>query len=230
MNRERMKELADAQFIERQASTAITTGETPEDIFINERPYRLVKNYREAYDQQKMAARFSNFLEKYDYLVGDIAADQLRLQGFYKDGTKGVARSQQISALQDFLYEQANFGAPFFVLENLAPHEVIDAEEKEDIKPKRRRRQHKNGVSKQKQANNKQGGKSPNKAGNKGNKPQNHRDNKKRKKTPVIKEKVHSAHQPEKHVGKRSNSVATTGSKKHRHFQVRERPKNEDKG
>ena len=113
MNRERMKELADAQFIERQAGTAITTGDTPEDIFINERPYRLVKDYREAYDQQKMAARFSDFLEKYDFIVGDIAADQLRLQGFYKDGTKGIARSQQISALQDFLYEEANFGAPF---------------------------------------------------------------------------------------------------------------------
>ena len=39
-----MKELADAQFIERQV-ISITTGDTPEDIFINERPYRL-KNYR----------------------------------------------------------------------------------------------------------------------------------------------------------------------------------------
>jgi uncharacterized protein YutD len=142
-----MKELADAQFIERQASTAITTGETATDIFINDRPYRLVKNYREAYDQQKLAARFSDFLEKYDYLVGDIAADQLRLQGFYKDGTKGIARSQQIAALQDFLYEQSNFGAPFFVLENLAPHEVVEVEEKDVSKPKRRRRQHKNGAN-----------------------------------------------------------------------------------
>lgn len=221
MNRERMKELADAQFIERQASTAITTGETATDIFINDRPYRLVKNYREAYDQQKLAARFSDFLEKYDYLVGDIAADQLRLQGFYKDGTKGIARSQQITALQDFLYEQANFGAPFFVLENLAPHEVVEVEEKDVSKPKRRRRQHKNGANKAKQPNSK--------TNNKNNKSQNHRDNKKRKKTPVIKEKVNTTNQPAKHVGKRSNSVATSGSKKHRHFQVRERSKNAEK-
>lgn len=221
MNRERMKELADAQFIERQASTAITTGETATDIFINDRPYRLVKNYREAYDQQKLAARFSDFLEKYDYLVGDIAADQLRLQGFYKDGTKGIARSQQIAALQDFLYEQANFGAPFFVLENLAPHEVVEVEEKDVSKPKRRRRQHKNGANKAKQPNSK--------TNNKNNKSQNHRDNKKRKKTPVIKEKVNTTNQPAKHVGKRSNSVATSGSKKHRHFQVRERSKNAEK-
>lgn len=220
MNRERMKELADAQFIERQASTAITTGDTPEDIFINERPYRLVKNYREAYNQQKMAARFSDFLEKYDFIVGDIAADQLRLQGFYKDGTKGIARSQQISALQDFLYEEANFGAPFFVLENLAPHEVADVEEKEGTKSKRRRRQHRhssNGAANKKHTNKQQshGG--------------THRENKKHKSTPVTKERVNSGNNPEKHVAKRSNSVATSGSKKRRHFQVRERSKNKTK-
>lgn len=220
MNRERMKELADAQFIERQASTAITTGDTSEDIFINERPYRLVKNYREAYDQQKMAARFSDFLEKYDFIVGDIAADQLRLQGFYKDGTKGIARSQQISALQDFLYEEANFGAPFFVLENLAPHEVADVEEKEGTKSKRRRRQHRhssNGAANKKHTNKQQshGG--------------THRENKKHKSTPVTKERVNSGNNPEKHVAKRSNSVATSGSKKRRHFQVRERSKNKTK-
>ena len=221
MNRERMKELADAQFIERQASTAITTGDTPEDIFINERPYRLLKNYREAYDQQKMAARFSDFLEKYDFIVGDIAADQLRLQGFYKDGTKGIARSQQISSLQDFLYEEANFGAPYFVLENLNPHEVVDPADKENAKPKRRRRQHRNG--------NNGGAKSKrgNKQHNHGNQ---HRDNKKHKNTPATKEKVNSGNHPEKYVANRSNSVATSGSKKRRHFQVRERSKNKTKG
>ena len=52
--------------------------------------------------------------KKYDFLVGDIAADQLRLHGFYKDGATGVARSQQISALQDYLYEEVNFGGTIF--------------------------------------------------------------------------------------------------------------------
>ena len=137
MDRERMKELAEEQFIKRQEATTITAGDD-NIIFINERSYRLVEDYREAYNQQKMAARFSDFLEKYDFLVGDIAADQLRLRGFYKDGTAGIARSNQISALQDYLYEEVNFGAPYFVLENLEPHDVpcllytSDAADEED--------------------------------------------------------------------------------------------------
>ena len=45
MDRERMKELAEEQFIKRQEATTITTGETSDVIFINERSYRLVHNW-----------------------------------------------------------------------------------------------------------------------------------------------------------------------------------------
>jgi uncharacterized protein YutD len=141
MDRETMKALADEQFLKRAAETTIVQGATPEDILINNRPYVLVHNYRDAYEQQMMAARFSDFLEKYDYLVGDIAADQLRLRGFYKDGVEGVPRNQQISSLEDYIFEETNFGAPFFVLQNLEPHVVEDEEEQ----PVQRRKRRSNG-------------------------------------------------------------------------------------
>ena len=144
MNRERMKELAEAQFAERQAATQIVHA--PDDfdkLQINERSYKLVVNYREAFDDAKLAARFSEFLEKYNFIVGDIAADQLRLRGFYNKGITGIPRNQQISALEDYLYEEVNFGAPYFVLENLEPHDVqedVDAGEGTKRRNRSRRR------------------------------------------------------------------------------------------
>lgn len=138
MNRERMKELAEDQFIERQKATSIVFTDNSEIIQINHRPYKLILNYRSAFDTSKLAARFSSFLEKYDYLVGDIAADQLRLHGLYADGTKGVSRSQQISALEDYLFEEINFGAPYFVLQNLEPHPVVDEDDDEPQTSSRR--------------------------------------------------------------------------------------------
>ena len=33
-------------------------------------------------------ARYSDILDKYDYIVGDYGYDQLRLKGFYKDSNK----------------------------------------------------------------------------------------------------------------------------------------------
>lgn len=137
MDRERMKALTEAQFIERAAANQVALAANEVDVQINERAYKLVKNYRSAFDIQKLAARFSDFLEKYDYIVGDIAADQLRLRGFYKVGTDGVARSQQINTLQDYLYEEVNFGAPYFVLENLEPHDLP-----EEPEPRARKRTH----------------------------------------------------------------------------------------
>lgn len=146
MNRERMKELAEAQFAERQAATHIVHARDDFDnLQINERSYKLVVNYREAYDDAKLAARFSEFLEKYNFIVGDIAADQLRLRGFYNKGITGIPRNQQITALEDYLYEEVNFGAPYFVLENLEPHDVqedVDAGEGTKRRQRSRRRPH----------------------------------------------------------------------------------------
>ncbi|TVV26212.1 DUF1027 domain-containing protein [Weissella cibaria] len=215
MDRERMKELAEEQFIKRQEATTITTGETSDVIFINERSYRLVHNYREAYDQQKMAARFSDFLEKYDFLVGDIAADQLRLHGFYKDGATGVARSQQISALQDYLYEEVNFGAPYFVLENLEPHDVDEGEDEQQPVHRKRRRQRRSNTNTN-HSNNKDGG--------------NNQHHKSKPKGPALAEKTKPAGNKAKHVKERANTVETKGHKKRRRFQIRERQTTETKG
>lgn len=139
MNRERMKELAESQFEERQKETTIVAGSQPDTYNINGRGYELVKNYRNAFDETMLAARFSTFLEKYDYLVGDVASDQLRFRGFYEQGTPGIARNQQISALNDYIYEDINFGAPYFVLHNLEPHPVEEKEEENKSNKSRRR-------------------------------------------------------------------------------------------
>lgn len=211
MDRERMKELAEEQFMKRQEATTITAGED-NIIFINERSYRLVEDYREAYNQQKMAARFSDFLEKYDFLVGDIAADQLRLRGFYKDGTAGIARSNQISALQDYLYEEVNFGAPYFVLENLEPHDVPEPEEEPNTAHRKRRRQRRS-------------------TGNGGTNP-NGSHHKPKPKTAAIAETTKPApgNGKAKHVKERANTVETKGRKKRRRFQIRERQTTTEKG
>lgn len=142
MDRERMKELTEAQVLERAAANTIIQSNQGEEIQINERAYLLLKNYRDAYDSQKLATRFSVFLEKYDYLVGDIAANQLRLRGFYKEGTDGVPRSQQINTLQDYLYEEINFGAPYFVLQNLEPHMVDEGEDVNQSSHERNKKPH----------------------------------------------------------------------------------------
>lgn len=120
MDRETMKAMAEAQFAERAAVVELHHLEG-DNLSIDGHPYQLITNYREAFDDTKLKARFSTILTKYNYIVGDISADQLRLKGFYDAARPNTPRAQTIDALEDYLYEYVNFGAPYFVLFNPEP-------------------------------------------------------------------------------------------------------------
>ncbi|MCH5462612.1 DUF1027 domain-containing protein [Lactobacillus sp. LC28-10] len=84
---------------------------------INEHPYELMVNYRDAFDRVELSDRFNTYFSRYDYLVGDWGFGQLRLRGFYDD-KRNVAGELKIGALQDYLDEACNTGCPYFVMHN----------------------------------------------------------------------------------------------------------------
>lgn len=97
----------------------------------------ILEDIGEAFDTEVFSQRFSEFLLKYDYIVGDWGNDQLRLKGFYQNNKK-KPNHWKISRLQDYLKEYCNFGCRYFVLENPEPRELVVDEEVR--LPKRRRR------------------------------------------------------------------------------------------
>lgn len=113
-----------AKAIEEYASTVVTPNDT--DVIIDGRKYQLVENYHEGFQVDKLRERFSPILTKFDYIVGDMGYDQLRLRGFYDDKRK-VQPSQKISHLQDYLYEYCNFGCAYFILKNCEVHDSFPA-------------------------------------------------------------------------------------------------------
>lgn len=88
-------------------------------LVIDEREYEIVKDYREAFDKEKLGERFSDILGKYDYIVADWGFEQLRLKGFYDDKNKKAPLEQRISTLEDYIYEYCNFGCAYFVLKRI---------------------------------------------------------------------------------------------------------------
>ena len=82
--------------------------------------FELVENYKEAFDLTAFHQRFSEILNKFDYIVGDWGNEQLRLRGFYRD-EKAKENADKISRLQDYLLEYCNYGCAYFVLENAQP-------------------------------------------------------------------------------------------------------------
>lgn len=124
--REKMEEqlAKKAKAIEEYASTVVTPNDT--DVIIDGRKYQLIENYHEGFQVDKLRERFSPILTKFDYIVGDMGYDQLRLRGFYDDKRK-VQPAQKISHLQDYLYEYCNFGCAYFILKNCEVHDSFPA-------------------------------------------------------------------------------------------------------
>lgn len=86
--------------------------------------YKLIENYKEAFDLELMEKRYSDYLLKYDYIVGDISYQKLRLRGFFDDKRKGVPIDMKISNLEDYLVEYCSFGSAYFVLERVEKKEA----------------------------------------------------------------------------------------------------------
>ncbi|WP_051258486.1 YutD family protein [Atopococcus tabaci] len=110
------------------AETKLVERVDKETIKLNGSRYEIVTDYKEALDLDMLEARYSELLEKYDYIVGDISYDKLRLRGFYEDDAKRVPIDMRISSLDDYLLEYCSFGCSYFVLKRLDPKKQLSSD------------------------------------------------------------------------------------------------------
>ena len=89
------------------------------EFMIGTRQYRLVLNYREGFDAQRLGERYSEVLARYDYIVGDWGYEQLRLKSFFDVNNRKALPDQRIDMLEDYLYEYCNFGCAYFVMQRV---------------------------------------------------------------------------------------------------------------
>lgn len=85
---------------------------------LNGHHYQLLVSYRDGFNGDEFAKRFSNILSKYDYIVGDWGYGQLRLRGFYDDQSLLFRPERGQERIEDYLFEDCNFGCPYFVVQN----------------------------------------------------------------------------------------------------------------
>lgn len=88
-------------------------------IQINDHFYELAENIREGWNEEKFNERYSEILNKYDYIVGDWGYDQLRLKGFYENNHRKSTYDSRIDSITDYIYEYCNFGCSYFILKQV---------------------------------------------------------------------------------------------------------------
>lgn len=97
-------------------------------ITIDHMNFELMENFRDAFDEEQFMGKYSEVLNKYDYIVGDIGYEKLRLAGFFRDNKKKVERDKKYSAIEDYLSEYCNFGCAYFVLRKVTKAEIKEKE------------------------------------------------------------------------------------------------------
>lgn len=130
-------DVSDTEEVSVQDETAIVKMKDESHFLIGMQEYELSLDYREGFQPEALAGRYTSILSKYDYIVGDWGYDQLRLKGFYRDNNSKVSQDKKISFLEDYLYEYCNFGCAYFVIEKLKT-------EKDKITKQKRNRKKKN--------------------------------------------------------------------------------------
>ncbi|WP_084760972.1 YutD-like domain-containing protein [Cohnella panacarvi] len=96
--------------------------------------YSLLHENKSGWNPEVFRERYSEVLERFDYIVGDWGYSQLRLRGFYKDGHPRATKESVISSLIDYINEYCNFGCAYFVLakvdsKTLTPEELAQGQQ-----------------------------------------------------------------------------------------------------
>lgn len=88
-------------------------------IIIEKNSYELIKNYKEAFQEEMFRERYTSYFEPYDYIVGDIAYNKLRLKGFYDEKNKKVKSINNYSNLENYLKENCAIDCKYFILKKV---------------------------------------------------------------------------------------------------------------
>ena len=86
------------------------------NIEVNNKKYELIKNYKEAFNEEEFLQKCTDYFYDYDYIVGDIAYGKLRLKGFYDEKSKKVKKINNFTYIDDYLKNYCANDCKYFIL------------------------------------------------------------------------------------------------------------------
>ena len=86
---------------------------------VNNNVYKIIKDYREAFDEEMFKKKCTSYFEDYDYIVGDIAYSKLRLKGFNNKNNKNYNKINDYQNVEKYIKENCAYGCRYFILEKI---------------------------------------------------------------------------------------------------------------
>ena len=88
-------------------------------IEVENHKYELIKNYKDAFNQEEFSEKYTDYFYDYDYIVGDIAYGKLRLKGFYDKKNKKVNKINNYKNVNQYLKSNCANDCKHFILKKI---------------------------------------------------------------------------------------------------------------
>jgi len=85
-------------------------------IKIDNKAFELVKEHREGFSETLFKEKYTETLDKYDVIVGDMSSNILRLKGFTN---KKPDSPFYVNMIPDYLNESCNYNCPYFIIKRV---------------------------------------------------------------------------------------------------------------
>lgn len=88
-------------------------------IELNNQQYELIKNYKDAFDEEEFLTKCTDYFYNYDYIVGDIAYGKLRLKGFYDEKNKKANKINNYKNVNNYLEKYCAHDCKYFIVKKM---------------------------------------------------------------------------------------------------------------
>lgn len=89
------------------------------NIEVNNNKYELIKDYKDAFNEEEFISKCTDYFNDYDYIVGDIAYGKLRLKGFYDEKSKKVKDLNNFKNLDNYLKKYCANDCKYFIIKKI---------------------------------------------------------------------------------------------------------------
>ncbi len=88
-------------------------------IILNENEYEVIKDYKDAFNNEDINNLYTDYFKGYDYILGDYAYNKLRLKGFCDKENELFNDINDYSKIDDYIKNECAYECKYFILKKI---------------------------------------------------------------------------------------------------------------
>ncbi len=89
------------------------------NIELIENHYKLLENYKDAFQEEEIEKIITDYFKDYDYILGDWSYGKLRLKGFCKPKNYLFNKINDFKKVHTYIKDSCAYGCKYFILEKV---------------------------------------------------------------------------------------------------------------